>query len=156
GEFIDRIHAEDRGAAAAALDRAVAVRASYTAEDRIVRPDGSIRWVRGSGRPVYGKEGQISDCARGVVDVTGRPEKAAALRRSEERFAKAFQMSPDCVAISDANGVVEINERYEEITGYPCSTIIGRSMLEQEMSRDRGRVDAALRQLQQRGSVRDF
>lgn len=46
-------HADDLGAIDEAAERAIRERASYTVEYRIVRADGSIRWVLEQGQAVY-------------------------------------------------------------------------------------------------------
>ncbi len=64
-----------------------------------------------------------------------RDEKRAsetALRISEEKFSKAFRISPDAISIirlSDGH-YIEINEGFSELTGYHPEEIIGKSSLE--------------------------
>lgn len=64
-----------------------------------------------------------------------RDEKRAsetALRISEEKFSKAFRISPDAISIirlSDGH-YIEINEGFSELTGYNPEEIIGKSSLE--------------------------
>jgi PAS domain S-box-containing protein len=55
-----------------------------------------------------------------------------ALRRSEERFSRAFHVSPTAQCISDVgtSQFIDVNERYSEMLGYPRCDLIGRSALE--------------------------
>jgi two-component system cell cycle sensor histidine kinase/response regulator CckA len=155
-EFLDHVHPEDRGAARSALDRAVVDRLPYACEYRVVRPDGTVRWLREHGRPFLDESGGIAYAAGVAVDVTEQREMQNALRRSEERFATAFRMSPDCIAISDEAGVVEINDRFEDITGFPRSHIIGRSIVDAGLVSGADVRDAFLKPLRETGSVRDY
>ncbi|MEM1172024.1 MAG: adenylate/guanylate cyclase domain-containing protein [Cyanobacteria bacterium P01_H01_bin.35] len=59
-------------------------------------------------------------------------ERTAALRQSEEKFALAFQASPDVVTITNvADGrLIEVNESFIKTTGYSRQEVIGKTALE--------------------------
>jgi two-component system sensor kinase FixL len=69
-----------------------------------------------------------------VVISTALTFLAAAIaegKRAEERFTKAFRSSPDAMIITHLDGrVVEVNERWEKIYGYPRNEMIGRATSE--------------------------
>ena len=66
----------------------------------VVRPDGSIRWVRDRGKPLG-----IRDLVAGVAeDITERKQGEEALRRSEERWQLAVRIMPDGILIMDDRG----------------------------------------------------
>ena len=55
------------------------------------------------------------------------------IRKSEEKFFKAFQSSPVPMSIVDVgrnNSFLEVNESFERITGFPHDEIIGRTAAE--------------------------
>ena len=56
-------------------------------------------------------------------------ERTAALRQSEEKFALAFQASPDVITISKIadSRLIEVNESFLEITGYTRAEVIGKT-----------------------------
>jgi two-component system cell cycle sensor histidine kinase/response regulator CckA len=155
-EFLARVHPEDRSAARIALDRAVKSQSPFAVEYRVIRPDGVVRWFRETGRPFPGTSGEVTYAAGVVVDVTAEREMATALRRSEERFAKAFQMSPDCIAISDDTGIIDINDRFEQITGYPKSMVLGRRLPDTGIMPDLARFEEFFHRMRTTGYVRDF
>lgn len=66
------------------------------------------------------------------LDTTERKQAEAALRASEEKFAKAFRQTPDAVVITDkSNGAfVEINPAFEQRFGWSKDEAIGRTSLE--------------------------
>jgi PAS domain S-box-containing protein len=79
----------------------------------------------------------IDDPAVGGVvlnyrDVTERKQWEAALRQSEERYQRVFQSSPDSITISflSTGAFLEVNEGFEQITGYTRDEILGRTSLE--------------------------
>jgi len=59
-----------------------------------------------------------------------RSEVQQALRRSEERFSKAFRASPVPLAILTRNSrvFVDVNDRFAELVGQPRDAIIGQPM----------------------------
>jgi PAS domain S-box-containing protein len=93
-----------------------------------------------------------------IHDITERRQAEEALRLSEERFAKAFRMSPDVLVISrQTDGqLLEVNDRWEDLFGYSPSAVIGRTSLELNLfvnPKDRSQF---IHQLQQIGSVRNY
>jgi diguanylate cyclase (GGDEF)-like protein/PAS domain S-box-containing protein len=72
-EWLDAIHPEDRQRV---LEAAVAkqARGDYDEEYRIVRPDGSIRWIRDQAFPVPDPEGRAYRIAGVAEDVTERKQ----------------------------------------------------------------------------------
>jgi PAS domain S-box-containing protein len=62
-----------------------------------------------------------------VRDVTERKQAEAALRLSEEKFAKAFQASPGAVTISTfkEGRFIEVNDTFLRLTGYTRDEVIG-------------------------------
>src|SRR5262245_4220814 len=91
-------------------------------------------------------------------DITEQKRAEAALRESEERFAKAFHASPEALVISRiADGVIlEVNDSFVSLFGYDRSELIGKSTLQLSLyvdAEDRGR---ALKVLQEDGHLRDI
>jgi PAS domain S-box-containing protein len=87
------------------------------------------------------------------------PEATEALRLSEEKFAKAFRISPDAILISSfVDGrIIEANDSFLRITGYTREEVIGHPTEELGVWRnmdDRGALLAGLQA--NRGSVRDL
>jgi PAS domain S-box-containing protein len=65
-------------------------------------------------------------------DVTERIQIGEALRKSEEKFAKAFRESPMLVTLTGLNDsrIMEVNETFEETTGYRREDVIGKTPTE--------------------------
>ncbi|WP_371261934.1 EAL domain-containing protein [Pseudomonas sp. ML96] len=62
-------------------------------------------------------------------DITERQSAEAALKASQEKFAKAFHSSPDAITITerDSGRYIEVNEGFCRLTGYRPDEVIGRS-----------------------------
>lgn len=65
-------------------------------------------------------------------DINARWEIAQALRHSEEKLSKAFHLLPDTLMLSDlkTGAIVDLNERWDEITGLNRQRAIGHSLAE--------------------------
>ncbi len=65
-------------------------------------------------------------------------QAAEALRISEEKFAKAFHLSPDAIAINRlSDGVyLEVNRGFEQMSGFRAAEVLGRPVREVGIWRD--------------------
>lgn len=126
--FDRRVHPEDRAAALGAWRRALASGASYDVENRIVRPDGAVRWVRDRGRILPGPDGRPLSATGAVVDITERKLAEIALRASEERFRRTFENAAVGMVLADPAGRwLRVNEKYCEIVGYTREELFAKS-----------------------------
>ncbi len=85
-DYVQRIHPDDRMRVTRTLQEALGNRALYSSEYRIVRPDGTIRWVRDRGRVVLDMHGRPEFMTGAVADITDRKLSEEALRISRERL----------------------------------------------------------------------
>ena len=90
-------------------------------------------------------------------DITERKAAEESLRRSEERFSKAFNASGDAITISRMrDGVfLDVNQGFLDLTGYSHDQVIGRTSLELNIwadDRDRAPI---LREIERNGCVRN-
>ena len=74
----------------------------------------------------------ISFALEAIETEKKRQEAEQALRESEEKFAKAFNSSPDSVTISniDTGKMLEVNTGFEHMFGYSRDETIGKSSLD--------------------------
>jgi PAS domain S-box-containing protein len=91
-------------------------------------------------------------------DITERRRMEEALRASEEKFARAFRSSPDAMVISRLqDGIfIEVNEGFLQLTGYAREEVIGQSSLKLNMWSSVETREQIVRQLRERGSVRNI
>jgi len=119
--------------------------------------DGVYRIIEVAGRDLS-DDPVVGGIVLNYRDVTERKKWEEALRRSEERYEKAFHSSPDSITISFlSDGVfLEVNEGFEQITGYNRDDIIGKSSLELALWMDESARRRLAGLLQEHSVVRDF
>ena len=63
-------------------------------------------------------------------DITQQQRAEAALKSSEEKFAKAFHSSPDAITITerDSGRYLEVNDGFCRLTGYRGEEVLGRTV----------------------------
>ena len=129
GEFYRRVHPEDRKRVAEAVARAQAEHGPYASEFRVIHEDGSVRWVSASGEFQYSKKGDPVRMLGVAVDITQYRQLQDSLITSEAKFAKAFRSSPVAMTLTSAadNRYIEINETFEQATGWARDEVIGRT-----------------------------
>jgi two-component system cell cycle sensor histidine kinase/response regulator CckA len=84
--WMDAIHPEDRDRVIEAATTKQ-VRGDYDEEYRIVRPDGTIRWIRDRAFPVRDEHGQVVRVAGVAEDITARRRLEEQLRQSQKMEA---------------------------------------------------------------------
>jgi PAS domain S-box-containing protein len=92
-----------------------------------------------------------------IRDITQRLEMEEALKKSEEKFFKAFHANPAAITIVDltTNSFLEVNESFEEMTGHLSRETVGRNSNELELWADPHDRDQAFALLQQEGRLRN-
>jgi PAS domain S-box-containing protein len=98
-------------------------------ECRQRRKDGSIFWVSVNCRTVKGSNGEALYNHGFIEDVTERKRMEDALRQSQEKFSKAFRSSAACLMIHEIENnrtVLDVNEAFEQMTGYSREEAVGR------------------------------
>jgi PAS domain S-box-containing protein len=100
GTYVTHIHPEDVDTVRAAMTRLYQGGAQdYSSEHRILRPDGTLRWVMTRGRLVRDADGKAVRFAGVSVDITER--KAA-----EERQAFLLELADRVRSLSDTRAIV--------------------------------------------------
>jgi PAS domain S-box-containing protein len=79
--WVDLLHPDDVEEVLAIVERAVGERGAYRMDHRIVRPDGTVRWVQGRGRVTVAEDGTVTGTVGCAADITDRKE--AELRAAE-------------------------------------------------------------------------
>jgi PAS domain S-box-containing protein len=93
-----------------------------------------------------------------VRDITEQVRVERALKESEEKFSKAFQVSPDAISISDlATGqILDVNDAFERLSGYPREKLIGLTSKELNLWSDANDRQRLLDELRANGRVREM
>ena len=113
--WMDSVHPDDRERLAED-ERLQSVGGRHDHTYRIVRPDGSLRWIRGRAFPVRDEAGKLIRVAGIAEDITERKEAEERLRRSEEKFKALFGIAPVGISVLDGqHNVVDANPALEQI-----------------------------------------
>ncbi len=89
--FLRSVHAEDRDRVRAEFERCREAGCDFTAEFRVVRPAGSVRWLRDQGKSFPGPDGKPLFLAGACVDVTERRAMEDELRRARDELERRVE-----------------------------------------------------------------
>jgi PAS domain S-box-containing protein len=127
--WMDSIVPEDRPRVLAAYQRhteGYETREEY----RIIRPDGSVRWVWDRAFPIRDGDGRVWRVAGIAEDITERKLAEAKLRESEERLHRFFEAAFEGIAIHEDGIILDANQSLATMLGYPLAEIIGKHVLD--------------------------
>ncbi len=148
----ERVHREDRGKVLDAAGKASSGKPGGRFAFRVVRPDGEIRWVEATPPSVWkaADDGTPRILIGAVLDVTDRVRSKEELRRSEEKFSKAFAVTPDGALISRLSDgrIIDCSPSLCATFGWEPGKAIGKTTLELNVwpdAEDRRKVVQKLR-----------
>lgn len=81
------LHPEDRAAVRDAIQEALETTSGHHVQHRIVRPDGSLRWIEGWGRVLQDDDGTVTGMVGVARDITDQQETREELERAREDMA---------------------------------------------------------------------
>jgi PAS domain S-box-containing protein len=115
--FLDRIFPEDRERMAEIMRSEAG--AEFDIEFRIMRPDGSVGWIRDRGFPIRDQSGQVYRVAGIAQDITERKLAEEALRESEERFRQLTENIREVFWLRspDLRRLLYVSPMYEKVCG---------------------------------------
>ncbi|WP_233488846.1 SpoIIE family protein phosphatase [Blastococcus sp. TF02-9] len=117
--FNARIHPDDVGQVGELLHSAIAECGDYQAEYRVVRADGSLRWIAARGRALCDEAGVAVRLLGAAWDVTDR-------RLSQDRVAGALEgMAVGYLAMDADWRITYVNAQAEKALGRPRAELIG-------------------------------
>src|SRR5207244_3968875 len=126
--WVEAIHPEDRTRVLeAALTKQIS--GEYDEVYRIVRPDGSIRWIQDRASPIRDDTGKVYRIAGIAEDITHRKLAEQAVRESEARKSAIMEAALDAIVTFDhVGGIIEFNSAAEKAFGCSRAMAIGSEM----------------------------
>ena len=125
GLLLAAVHLQDRERVA----EAAATRGQWEVEYRILRPDGTMRWIRESASHVPAAGRDLDYTVGSALDVTEQHELAAA---AESRTAILQAVLENrvfgVVFLNDRGEITQANTVFEQITGYSGPSLIGMAL----------------------------
>ncbi|MDQ3234598.1 MAG: PAS domain S-box protein, partial [Pseudobdellovibrionaceae bacterium] len=147
-DMLALVHPEDRDELAAKVSRALDHGDRYENDYRIVRPDGTLRWITSRAQVHRDSQGKAVQIVGVVMDVSQqkqseeilkalnaqlqaeineRKRAEQAVKSSEAQLRLITEVLPALVAYLDRNEHYQfLNTAYENWFGQPCSQFLGR------------------------------
>jgi PAS domain S-box-containing protein len=116
--FLSHIHPDDRGRIAEIHQHAYATGEPYQMIERIVRPDGQVRFLSSNGQVIRDADGAPVRMRGTCIDVTDRILAEQERERIAARFRSLVESAPDAIMVVDIHGqIVQANGRANELLG---------------------------------------
>jgi PAS domain S-box-containing protein len=134
-DFIRYVHPDDRTRVSEAIADARQNRKLYAAEFRIVKPDGTVRWLAARGKFYYARNGNPERMLGVSLDITERKLAEEKLREYE----KAIEGSEEMIAVVDreyryliANRkfLSQRNMTKEQVVGHLVPEVLNKGVFE--------------------------
>jgi PAS domain S-box-containing protein len=128
-EWRESLHPDDRDNAQAAFTAMAESDRSAAHEYRILRPDGTIRWIADRGYAIRDVKGNVIRIMGIAEDITERRLAELETRRRQKFLESVLYHAPDAIVTLDArHRVLDWNPGAEKIFGYTRAETIGRNL----------------------------
>ena len=122
--LLSSIHPDDRQMMQDQINAAIQEKKDYSAEFRVVWPDGSMHWLMARGRAFYDDAGRTIRMAGIAMDIDKR-------KFAEERMhlqAAALEAAANAIVITDFHGTIMwVNHAFTTMTGYSKEEAVGKN-----------------------------
>lgn len=128
---IELTYANDKKLVKENIEKAINEKYGFTIENRILRPDGSIRWVLSIGYVELNEDDEAEKFIGALHDITERKLLEKSLEEEKEKLRITITSIGDGVISTDVNGKVTIlNKVAEELTGWKQEEALGKPIEE--------------------------
>jgi PAS domain S-box-containing protein len=118
--LLARVHPEDRDLVCRSFERISPEQPGVSMECRIVRPDGSLRWIETRGHLDHGEVRRGRRWSGASVDITES-------KLAEERVRQVFEAAPNAMIMVGEDGLIAlVNTQVETVFGYERAELIGQ------------------------------
>jgi PAS domain S-box-containing protein len=115
GTVLQRIHPDDRERVDAETDRALREKRGFAFEFRIVLPDGTVKHIEATGRPLFSADGELVEMVATHIDVTKR-------KRAEEEHERLRQLEDDLAHVNRLSVMGELAASLAHEVLHPIAT----------------------------------
>ncbi len=134
------VHPEDAARVKDGLARALAGERAVSQVSRIVRPDGTIRYLHTQEEVILDERGKPWRLVGAAQDITERRVAELRLRESEARFRAVFERAALGIGLIDLQGrFLSVNNAFQEMLGYGEEEFRGKRIDELSHADDRKR-----------------
>ncbi|WP_192805030.1 sensor domain-containing protein [Noviherbaspirillum aerium] len=125
-DWISYVHPDDAALFAVGAERARAGH-HHTMEYRIVRSDGSVRWLLSNAAPRHDDAGNVIGLLGSLADVTSHYESKERLLRSEAEHRLLTENAGDMIAhLSPEGRYVYVSPSHRDFFGYEPEDMVGK------------------------------
>lgn len=126
------IHPDDRVRAEQALEHALETGEPYDVEKRVVRPDGTIRYVHSVGEVVKGRDGKPARLVGSFLDITDRRRMVRAVEETQAGFAAFMNHLPGAAFLKTAQSeLLYCNDTYAALLGTTAEALLCENCTEE-------------------------
>lgn len=128
--YLKMVHPDDRERVMKATDGVFNHNIPYSHDERIFRPDGSMRYLHTWAHPVLDENGKLVKLIGVCQDITEQKLAEERLRASETRMRTLFEQSPLGIVTLDleAGEILEANQALQEMLSRPGHAIVGHRL----------------------------
>ncbi|MCK0131619.1 PAS domain S-box protein [Flavobacteriaceae bacterium F08102] len=123
------VHPDDRLEALNRINEAIKTKTTYNFEKRIIRPDGSLRYVIANGTATYNEQGKPVHLYGTMQDITSVKQSERQSRDIELKNRAMLQAIPDLIVVFDAAGTyLDIHATDPKILPVPIDQLLGKTI----------------------------
>lgn len=131
---------------------------TYQIEKRYIHKTGKVIWTLLSSSVVKDENGGIRYFIGQILDITQRKEIEDQLKKSENRFSKAFSSAPNPIAISRMRDgyFYDVNESFMRFSGYSRDEVVGATSIELKIWENREKRQGLIREIDKQGFIQNY
>ncbi|MHC5743703.1 MAG: PAS domain S-box protein [Nostoc sp.] len=154
-EFLQMLHPEDRTQFQTNFEQAIAQETPFSIEFRIVRPDGSVRYLEGKAEIAYNAQGQAVKVLGAILDITERKQNELEIIRSRDLLEAVYNESADALFLVDVETLLTIDCNDRAVKLFAASNkaelinIAGHTLQKQQFTPDE--LDSITAEINQQG-----
>ncbi len=141
------VHPDDKEKLVGTFYNSLSTKQRYVQTYRIIRSDGSIRYISEHGRTVYSKSGHPKKSMGTIQDITDIKlaeekiiklnqslekkvsERTKRFRQSEKKFRELLKYIPDCILLFNLDwNVILVNNQTQSVFGYRRPELVNKSI----------------------------
>ncbi|WP_292731749.1 PAS domain-containing protein [Nostoc sp. JL31] len=139
--FLQMLHPEDRPVLQRHLLQAIANGNPFNLEYRIIRPDGSLRYLESRAEVAYDTQGKTIRLYGAILDITERKQAEIALKQTEIRYRAIVEDQTELITRYLADGTLTfVNQAFAVYFGRSAEELIGSRYEPIIFEEDRQRV----------------
>jgi PAS domain S-box-containing protein len=118
-----------------AVNKAVESKTMFELEHKVIRFDGSVGWTYSRAIPLINEKGEITEWFGAANEITVQKESEEALKKSEERFKKAFESNPNPATITRTSDfkIIGVNAAFLHLFEFTRDEVIGNTYIDLDL-----------------------